>query len=132
MVVDDLDVGRSVGGPSEADAVLIVDPDAVLPFPVAGQGFESVPWRHSEVVNHIGRIEHQELLQRSVAEVGAVLFDPTPAEQLLRVLVSERLDHRSIVARNVTGCTQRYSQAPPDFASPSFAGVSPGRDVSEI
>lgn len=31
VIVDDLDVRRAGGGPAEADAVLIVDADAVLP-----------------------------------------------------------------------------------------------------
>src|SRR5205807_9871653 len=38
MVVDDLNVVRSLAGPAEADAVLVVQPDAVLPGRVAATG----------------------------------------------------------------------------------------------
>ena len=44
MIVYDLYVQGVRFGPSEADAVLIVDPDAVLPFSVALQGLQVMTW----------------------------------------------------------------------------------------
>jgi hypothetical protein len=42
MVIDDFNVRRTVVGPAEADAVLIVDPDGVLAVKVTTQTFETV------------------------------------------------------------------------------------------
>ena len=42
VVVDDLDIDGSGVGPGEADSVLVVDPDRVLPTPVAGEFFQSL------------------------------------------------------------------------------------------
>ena len=42
MVVYNLDFGCVPFGPHEADPVLIVDPDTVLPFAVALQGFQVI------------------------------------------------------------------------------------------
>jgi hypothetical protein len=38
VVVYDLDLLRSAVVPDEADSVLVVDPDAVLPLSIAGEG----------------------------------------------------------------------------------------------
>lgn len=54
MVVDDFDlVGMSVGE-SEADAVLIVDPDRMLTAPIATQFFQTVSGREFEILNGCG------------------------------------------------------------------------------
>ena len=50
MVVDDLHLVSVVVPPDEADAPLNVDPDAVLPCPIALQRFQAVARRHLEVV----------------------------------------------------------------------------------
>jgi hypothetical protein len=45
MVVYDLNVVRIALAPAKANSPLIVDPDAVLAFPIAPQGFQPVPWQ---------------------------------------------------------------------------------------
>src|SRR5689334_7698203 len=42
VIVHDLDLGRTVGGPHEANSPLVVDPDAVLALPGAGERFEMI------------------------------------------------------------------------------------------
>lgn len=49
VVVDDLDVSRSLFRPYEADPVLTINANAVLALPVCGQCFESVSWRDAKV-----------------------------------------------------------------------------------
>ena len=94
VVVDNLNVLRAGGRPYEADAVLVVDADAVLALAVTNQGFKTVAGRHSEITDLVGRVEHQKLLERSIAEFRTVLLDSASVEQLLCVLVGERLDHK--------------------------------------
>ena len=102
VAVDNLHVPRAGGGPDEADAVLVVDADAVLALAITGQGFETVYRRHSEITDLVGRVEHEEFLERSLAEFGAVLRDSASAEQFLCVLVGERKNHELCVPRSVT------------------------------
>jgi len=50
VVVGDFDVVGIAGFPSETDAVLVVNPNAELPFPVAFQGFQPVARRCLQIV----------------------------------------------------------------------------------
>jgi hypothetical protein len=45
VVVDDFHVRRTVVGPTEADPELVVDPDAVLAFPITSQRFQPIARR---------------------------------------------------------------------------------------
>jgi hypothetical protein len=56
VVIGDLDLEGVATGPSKADSPLIVDPDAVLPFSVALQPLQSVPWGYLEVVYALCRV----------------------------------------------------------------------------
>ena len=49
MIVCDLDLHSSLVRPPKAHAPLVVDMDAVLPYPVTVQGLEPVGRRHSQV-----------------------------------------------------------------------------------
>jgi len=44
IIVDDLDVVGVAATPTEADAPLVIDSDAVLPFPILGQSLQPVTW----------------------------------------------------------------------------------------
>jgi hypothetical protein len=57
VVVCDLDLIRTLIGPDEADPILVVDPDAVLPSTVAGERFQSIPGRNTEIVEPGNRVE---------------------------------------------------------------------------
>jgi hypothetical protein len=61
VVVHDLDVLRTASGPSEADPPLLIDSNAVLSRATDLELLESVPWRHSKIVQGLGCIEDQEL-----------------------------------------------------------------------
>ncbi len=93
MVVGDLDLGGSAGGPDEADAVLVVDPDGVLALAVASQLFEPVTGWHPQVVDRVGRVEQAQLLLRCTLKVWAEPAYVLACPDLPGLLVSERLDH---------------------------------------
>jgi hypothetical protein len=42
MIINDRDISGAVVGPIKANAVLLIDPYAVLSFAVARQGFKSI------------------------------------------------------------------------------------------
>ena len=57
MVVDYLDfVGTGIG-PDEADAIPVVDANAILPITVSGQSLQTVAGRYAEIVQDCGGIE---------------------------------------------------------------------------
>jgi hypothetical protein len=57
VVVDYFNVDRTGLCPSEADPILIVDPDAVLTLAVSTEYLETVAGRHSQVVQDLGLVK---------------------------------------------------------------------------
>jgi hypothetical protein len=94
VIVRDFNVGRSSGGPGEADPPLIVDSHAVLSRPIAAQSLEPIPGRHSQIVELLCRIDDQQLPIRYSLQIRAeppnTLTPPDP----LRIRIRERLDHQ--------------------------------------
>jgi hypothetical protein len=67
MVVDDLNMFGTGIGPAEADAVLIVDPDRVLPGPIALELLEAQAWKRERLQGH-GRVQ-------AIQALGALLVE---------------------------------------------------------
>src|SRR5690242_9339358 len=63
VIVHDLDVFGVAIGPPEADAPLVVDPDAHLSGTVSGQSFEAIARRIAQIVGRRRRIELAKLAQ---------------------------------------------------------------------
>ena len=61
MIVRKLDGFRTIRGPNEANAKLIVHPDGILAYPVAFQRLQPVAWRRPQVVQRFGRVQIAEL-----------------------------------------------------------------------
>ena len=61
VVVRDFDLVGIATLPSEADAVLIVDADAVLPAAVATQALQAVPGRDRQIADTLHTVELVEL-----------------------------------------------------------------------
>lgn len=73
MIVGDFDVPRAVVSPMKADPPLAVDPDAVLPMPIAGKLFEPVAGRDAKIVQVLRAIENLQL------SLGLRLEGPKPS-----------------------------------------------------
>jgi hypothetical protein len=56
VIVHDLDLVRFAVLPHEADPIPVVDPDAMLPLPVTGEGFEMVTRKGAQVVESLGGV----------------------------------------------------------------------------
>jgi hypothetical protein len=50
--------------PDEADPVLVVDTDAVLPFPIAGKSLKVIARERAEVVEALGGVQLRQLALR--------------------------------------------------------------------
>jgi hypothetical protein len=53
MVVNYLNIKRITITPNEADAILIVDANAVLPFPISFQSFKVIPRKDCKIAQHV-------------------------------------------------------------------------------
>jgi len=93
VVVRDLDGVGVAALPPEADAPLVVEADAVLTGPVAGEPLESVAWRDAEVGERLGGVEDEEIPEGAALEIGWPSPAGAPFEELLGVAVPEALDH---------------------------------------
>jgi hypothetical protein len=64
VVVDYLDILRAGCCPPEADAVSVIDSDAVLAFPIAAKGFEPISRRYPKIFERVGDLQLSELAPR--------------------------------------------------------------------
>src|SRR6185312_4768911 len=101
MVVNDFNFMGVATLPEEADAPLVVDPDAVLAFAVALQGFQAIGWRNAEVIQGRRGIEHAELAARDLLDIGRQSPGCSSAPDLLRLLVGKAPDHAPTITRYV-------------------------------
>src|SRR4051794_10490383 len=99
MIVDDFDMGRTLLGPIEAYAPLVVDPDRMLTAAVARQRFNPVRGRCPQVVKPAGAIEHVKLSQRLFFD-GAEAFHEIANPEPVRIAVAKRLNHQAVILRN--------------------------------
>jgi hypothetical protein len=60
MIVHDLDVSGAFVGPTEANPVLVVDPDAVLPCTLPFQSLQAIAWWAPKVKQAICSVQHVE------------------------------------------------------------------------
>jgi hypothetical protein len=79
--------------PSETDSPLIVDPDAVLTFPVPAQNLEAVARDGAQLVETLCRMEHLELPPGPRDEPMVDAPHIAALEQRRRASVSEAPDH---------------------------------------
>ncbi len=70
MVIDDFNVLCSAVGPDKADSPLIIDSDAVLALPVAGQSFEPISGNGRDVTQCIGIMQHTQLPPSNSCDVN--------------------------------------------------------------
>jgi hypothetical protein len=92
VIIRDLYLMRPVNFPDETDAILIVDPDAVLSDASSFQRFQPIARRYSKVAQVDGRFDLVQFAESDRADCS-----PSPAGtcfiELLRDGVLEALDH---------------------------------------
>src|ERR1017187_7330469 len=103
MVVGNLHVVCVPILPDETDAVLVVDADAVLPFPGAFQNFQTVAGNRCRVAERSRLIQMDELTERSLFD-GPKLLRGVLQEYPLSLSISIRLNHESLIYRYPINC----------------------------
>ena len=92
MVIHNLNLLRVSILPREADAVLVIDPDAVLPAPVSTKGLEVVARERSQVVEPCRGVQLHELALSDTGDAPKSAGRMTPEERF-GVSMPEGPDH---------------------------------------
>jgi hypothetical protein len=79
MVVDDFDIGCVPFLPSETDAPLIVDSNAPRPASIPSELLEPIRWRNPQIRESGRGIEHAQLPQCNLLQVGR---EPTRPDEV--------------------------------------------------
>jgi hypothetical protein len=93
VVINDFYVGRPVACPNEANSILLVDPDAVLPLSVSRKSFKTVPYWDPKVFQLLSRVQHFQFSagnspkRRGASTTGP--FGPASIENILGGFVLE-------------------------------------------
>lgn len=93
MVVNNFHVLCSLV-PAKADAELVVDPDGMLPNPVAGKGLEAIAGWATQVFKAHRGVNSFESATCHLEQVGRKPLRAPPAEYGLGSLILEAPDHR--------------------------------------
>jgi hypothetical protein len=107
VIVDDLDVKCISGVEPKTHAVLIVDPDAVLPDSIPHERFQSIIRRNAQIIQSHRSLQHGELPHRDFFNIRESRNSRTQ-EQSLGVSATEGLDHEQIVLRRNTIVKRDY------------------------
>jgi hypothetical protein len=92
VVVHHLDLLRFAVLPGETDPILVFDPDAVLPLPIAGKSLKVIARERAEVVEALGGVQLRQLQLRDPGD-GSKPSRRVPLKQGLGVSVPEGPDH---------------------------------------
>jgi len=116
MITPDLDIENIAASPTEANAVLIVNVNTVLPLPAAFQRLQTVAPKRTQIAQRPGCIQHAEFLKR----LSVTLLESPAAPggvQPLCLAIPERLNHcKRYNARRYT----RGARAASPFLRPSW------------
>jgi hypothetical protein len=96
MIVNDLHIAGRAVSPLEDHAPLLVDPDRVEALQATLQGFESIAWWYSQILQLTCCVQVLELTLRRSPEVGRELARSGRiyvTEQFFGQPISKRLDH---------------------------------------
>jgi len=93
VVVAELDVEGVAVFETEADTPLIVHRDRELPFAVARERMQAIAGRYLEVLDASGRVHLLHLAPGALGDVRRNATCLAGQIELLRLPVSERLDH---------------------------------------
>jgi hypothetical protein len=131
MVIDYFDIFRACGSPAEAQTVLIVYTDAVLPLTIATERFQPIARWDTEIFEPGRNLELPQLAACDYLYVHESL-DSAAAGKSLRVGALERYDHVKSITQRVNNVKRDYFGNTTSFrvAVLRFFGKSPGPIVT--
>jgi hypothetical protein len=101
VVIHDFDIVSVTRLPAEADAPLIVDPNAPLSCAITSKSLEAVSRWNPEIVQDDCGVELAQLAQCHALDVCSQPPNRSAIEELLGILASEAPDHPPIITAHV-------------------------------
>jgi hypothetical protein len=95
VIVNHFHIVRIPASPDKTDAVLIVDANAVLAFPVTAQSFQPVAWRHGQILQRQRGIQNIQFLHRLPVQISRQPFAFAGLPKLLGIRIATTGDHGS-------------------------------------
>jgi len=89
VIVHDLNIFSIAFGPSEADAPLIIDPNAHLPCPISLQSFEPISWWITDIFHGRCGIELTEFAKGPILNVTGKFTTGLPLPDLFGLFAFE-------------------------------------------
>ena len=111
VVIGDFDVMGAILVPSEADAVLVVDPDRILPGAVALERLEPVARRGAQIIEPMGGVEHRQFSQGGPFDMHETA-DASMGGERCGVAAGKATDHMRYVSRIILSCNPALDTAP--------------------
>jgi hypothetical protein len=99
MIVNDLDIVCTSILPTETKPVFFVDPDAVLPFPIAYQGLKTIARRDREIPKTSNRCQLRQLTFCHGVDAGRKSPRCTALIELSRIPASKAYNHLTLLTR---------------------------------
>ena len=120
MVIHDLHIVGAAVPPLEADAPLIIDPDAVLPVAVSRELFEPVRCWNPQIEERLAAVQHAEFPQRNPLDAAwaAPKNGPWQSPSLLPASLSD------IPSRPQAAGTRLPVLPPAVRPTPAYAGFA--------
>ena len=98
VIINDFHIICTVIQPAEADAVLLIDTDTVLSFPISPETFKPVACRNFQVIKRIGGIQQGQLPCCCRRECLKALNEAA-REKVFGIFAFEGSDHRRTLAK---------------------------------
>jgi hypothetical protein len=93
MVINNFNGECIVVFPDEADTPLVINTDAVLPGPVAFQGFQAISGRHSHIIQSFSAVELHQFAKCGALDICGQTARSLAFPNLFRLFASETLNH---------------------------------------
>ena len=93
MIIDNLDVRRTVFRPSKANPPLVVDPDRMLASSILGQRLQTIARRNSQIVELLGGFKGFKLPASHRKYLNRKALRTKPIKNRLSDFVLEASDH---------------------------------------
>lgn len=102
MMVNNFNVMRVPALPTETNSPLPVYPDTMLAIPLTPQHLKMIAWRHAQIIEAGGGIQHQQFPAGNLLYIVRKPFRDTPAKQQFGFPAPERTYHRNCNERRRT------------------------------
>jgi hypothetical protein len=93
MIVHNLNISGVAFDPMEADAILIINSNAMLAFSIPLQFLQPISGRSSQIIDIYRRINHEQLSISQPMQIWRKPLGEFPIEYFLRIFAAKGFNH---------------------------------------